>query len=97
MARLPIPNDRAQKIFDTGGRVVGLLVQNQTATDVFTSVSAGELDKVNEITGVPFQGVKWGSGMNQPVVIPRFNGVWYGRALNVTELEITVFEVECTC
>lgn len=95
--RVPIPNDRAQKIFDTGGRVVGLLIQNQTATDIFTSITAAELDKVNEITGVPFQGVKWGAGMNQPVCIPRFNGAIFGRAQNVTELEITPFEVECTC
>ena len=95
--RVPIPNDKAQKVFDTGGRVVGLLVQNQTAADIYTASTAGELDKVNESTGVPYQGVKWGAGMQQPICIPRFNGVFFARAQNVTELEITVYEVECTC
>jgi hypothetical protein len=95
--RVPIPSDRPAKILDTNGRAVGLLIQNLSATDVYTTDTEGFLKDVDPVSGAPSQGAKWGNGMVQPQVIPRFIGIWYGRAPAPTSLEITIFEVECSC
>ena len=100
MARVPIafgasPLQQVSVVVDTQGAVKGVVIQNVSSVDIYVSEDANRLQNVSP-SGLPTVGLHFPPDASPPwqLVLPNFNGKWYGRAQGAGgELEAIMYDI----
>ena len=88
--RIPVSSRQSGAIVNANGFVVGVLMMNSSPTDVWVNADQRLLDTVDNFN-LPQDGVRFPTGMPQPVIIPFFTGILYARAQTDTFIDVIPF------